>query len=159
MRKIIKYHTLPGFSPGGFHPKTIYTSWDSWRLKKQMGAGGHQLEPVSQVTVRAIVTSRLEPRVYIPRSCSGSARSCPFTSKAPLHWWIRSWTRCNYTHSVTELASGLQSRVSSDDTAQSRAVTYLCPPKTSETELGDNREGFCFAFWICLVPDGLYPHL
>lgn len=83
MRKIIKYPTLPGFSPGGFYPKTVYTSWDSWRLKKQMGAGGHQLEPVSQVTVLAIVTSRLEPRVYIPRSCSGSARSCPFTSKPP----------------------------------------------------------------------------
>lgn len=45
-----------------------------------MGALGHQLWPVSQVTTLAIVTSRLKPHVYIPRSCSGSAGSCPFTS-------------------------------------------------------------------------------
>lgn len=57
----------------------IFTTWDSWRWKKQMGAGGHQLWPVSQVTTLAIVTSRLKPHVYIPRSCSGSAGSCPFT--------------------------------------------------------------------------------
>lgn len=58
----------------------ISTTWGSWRWKKQMGAGGHQLWPVSQVTMLAIVTSRLKPHVYIPRSCSGSAGSCPFTS-------------------------------------------------------------------------------
>lgn len=62
-----------------FHPN-LFTTWDSWRWKKQMGAGGHQLWPVSQVTTLAIVTSRLKPHVYIPRSCSGSAGSCPFTS-------------------------------------------------------------------------------
>lgn len=44
-----------------------------------MGAGGHQLWPISQVTTPAIVARRLRPRVYIPRSCSGSAGSCPLT--------------------------------------------------------------------------------
>lgn len=44
-----------------------------------MGAGGHQLLPVSQVSVITIVTSRLERHVYILRSCSGSVGSCPFT--------------------------------------------------------------------------------
>lgn len=48
-----------------------------------MGSGRHQLEPVSQVAALSIVTGRVEPRVNIPRSCSGSARSCPFTSKPP----------------------------------------------------------------------------
>lgn len=44
-----------------------------------MGAGGHQLWPISQVITLAIVTSRFKPHVYIPRSCAGSAGSCPFT--------------------------------------------------------------------------------
>lgn len=61
------------------HPNII-TTRDSRRRREQMGAGGHQLWPVSQVTTLAIVTSRLEPHVYIPRSCSGSVGSCPFTS-------------------------------------------------------------------------------
>lgn len=74
--KISKYHIIPPFLPLLLHPN-ICTTWHSWRWKKQMGAGGHQLLPVSQVT---IVTSRLKPHVCIPRSCSGSARSCPFTS-------------------------------------------------------------------------------
>lgn len=60
------------------HPN-ITATWDVCRWKKQMCAGGHQLWPVSQVTTLAIVTSRLKPHVYIPRSCSGSAGSCPFT--------------------------------------------------------------------------------
>lgn len=66
-----------------------------------MGAGGHQLLPVSQVTVLTIVTSRLKRRVYILRSCSGSVGSCPFTPSptnelgakqdviTPI--WLREW--------------------------------------------------------------------
>lgn len=47
--------------------------------KEQMDAGGHQLWPISQVTTLTIVTSRFKLHVYNPRSCSGSAGSCPFT--------------------------------------------------------------------------------
>lgn len=58
---------------------TMFAAWHSWRWKEQMGTRGHQLWPISQVTTLTIVTSRFKPHVYIPRSCSGSAGSCPFT--------------------------------------------------------------------------------
>lgn len=60
------------------HPN-IMSSWESRSWSEQMDAGRYQLCPVSQVTTLAIVTSRLKPHAYIPRSCSGSVGSCPFT--------------------------------------------------------------------------------
>lgn len=102
-----------------------------------MGAGGHQLWPVSQVTTLAIVTSRLKPHVYIPRSCSGSVGSCPFTSTPTNELGAKHnvITPIWLETIVIGLASGLQSPVpvSPDKATQTRAMTYLCQPLTSET--------------------------
>lgn len=117
------------------HPN-VCTTRDSRRWKKQMGAGGHQLLPVSQVTTLAIVISRLRPHVYIPRSCSGSAGSRPFTSTptdeleakhdviTPI--WLRTSHRTGKWSAVS-CACLLRQGYST------RAMTYLCQPQTSET--------------------------
>lgn len=72
---------------------------------------------------------RLEPHVCIPRSCSGSARSCPFTYTPT--------NELGAKHDVitpiwlqTSPGTGQWSAVSPDKATQTRAMTYLCQPPT-----------------------------
>ena len=73
----------------------------------------------------AIVTSRLNPHVYILRSCSGSVGSCPFTF-TPTNELGAKHDVITPIWLVVGLASGLLSPVpvSSDKATQTRAMTY-----------------------------------
>lgn len=76
----------------------------------------------------------------------------PLHLRTPPYRWIRSQTRCNYTHSATDQSQNWQV-VSSLVSPQTRPLSQKPWPtfvhrKTSETALGDNREGFCFGFWV-----------
>lgn len=73
-----------------------FPTWASWRWKKQMGAGGHQLWPISQVITLAIVTSRYKRPCLHSQVMFWKCRVMPLHLHP--HQRVRSQTWCNYTH-------------------------------------------------------------
>lgn len=123
MVKYVKYDTVPTFWPCCSNQISYKHMW-LMEVKETDGCWGHQLWPVSQVTTVAIVTSRLKSHFSIPRSCSGSAGSCPFTSTP--HQWVRSQTQCNYTH-----LAGTSRRI-----GKWSAVSCACFPRQDHSNKG-----------------------
>lgn len=128
-------NAIAAFLPLLHHPN-ISSSWARRRRKKQMGAGGHQLWPVSQVTRLAIVTRRLEPHVYIPGSCSGSVGSWPFTSTPTIELGAK--------HDViTPIWLGTKSR----DWQVVCSLQCLSPPRQGFSNKGHDLPLSCADLW------------